>query len=85
MPDNHNDDRLAHNSVPLILSLVTLPAAIAIWFNAVSSQVHEPYLVGLARICFLLNELIIYSRMRSSMSDKFSNTAVVITGTGIRK
>jgi hypothetical protein len=60
MPNNHSDDRLAHNSVPLILSLVALPAAIAIWFNAVSSQVHEPYLVGRARICFLLNKLIIF-------------------------
>jgi alpha-1,2-glucosyltransferase len=45
MPDNPHGDRIAHNSVPLLLSLVTLPAAIAIWFSAVSSQVREPYLV----------------------------------------
>jgi alpha-1,2-glucosyltransferase len=45
MPDNHHGGRIAHNSVPLLLSLVTLPAAIGIWFNAVSSQVREPYLV----------------------------------------
>jgi len=44
MPKSH-DDRIAHNSVPLLLSLVALPAAIALWFNAVSSQVREPYLV----------------------------------------
>ncbi|CAD0097681.1 unnamed protein product, partial [Aureobasidium mustum] len=45
MTDKDHEGRIAHNSVPLILSLVTLPVAIAIWFNAVSSQVREPYLV----------------------------------------
>jgi hypothetical protein len=85
MPDNRNDDRLAHNSVPLVLSLVTLPAAIAIWFNAVSSQVREPYLVRPARISSLYNKLTEYFRMRSSTSVKFSNTVVVTTGTGTPK
>lgn len=46
MPNGDHEGRVAHNSVPLVLSLVTLPVAIAIWFNAVSSQVREPYLVG---------------------------------------
>ncbi|KAI4757989.1 hypothetical protein E4T52_09857 [Aureobasidium sp. EXF-3400] len=44
MPNGDHEGRVAHNSVPLVLSLVTLPVAIAIWFNAVSSQVREPYL-----------------------------------------
>lgn len=45
MPDKGHDGRVAHNSVPLLLSLITLPVAIGIWFTAVSSQVREPYLV----------------------------------------
>ncbi|KAI4717209.1 hypothetical protein E4T48_06586 [Aureobasidium sp. EXF-10727] len=44
MPRKDQDDRVAHNSLPLLLSLVTLPVVIAVWFNAVSNQVREPYL-----------------------------------------
>jgi alpha-1,2-glucosyltransferase len=56
MPKSH-DERIAHSTLPLLLSLVTLPAAIAIWFSAVSSQVREPYLVGLAKIPSLIDQL----------------------------
>ncbi|KEQ84612.1 hypothetical protein M438DRAFT_397256 [Aureobasidium pullulans EXF-150] len=45
MPDRTKyDERIAHNSVPLVLSLVALPCAIAVWFSVVSKQVREPYL-----------------------------------------
>ena len=40
-----SDDPAARNLVPLALSLLALPAAIGVWFSAVSSQVEEPYLV----------------------------------------
>ncbi|KAI5275721.1 hypothetical protein E4T47_01233 [Aureobasidium subglaciale] len=48
MPVRNNDERIAHNSLPLVLCLVTLPCAIAVWFSAVSNQVREPYLVSQA-------------------------------------
>ncbi|KAG9947348.1 glycosyltransferase family 59 protein, partial [Aureobasidium melanogenum] len=44
MSEKNHEGRVAHNSVPLVLSLITLPVTIGIWFNAVSSQVREPYL-----------------------------------------
>ncbi|KAG9679628.1 glycosyltransferase family 59 protein, partial [Aureobasidium melanogenum] len=44
MSEKNHEGRVAHNSVPLVLSLMTLPVTIGIWFNAVSSQVREPYL-----------------------------------------
>ena len=84
MPKSH-DDRIAHNTLPLLLSLVALPAAIAVWFSAVSGQVREPYLVRPASITSLFNKLTKSFRMRSSTSVRSRNTVVATTGTGIPK